>query len=110
MENYSSYIETLLNKIELSMYLENFKNNDLIDEEVILKLQNNDLEKIGISSMGHRIKIIDEIQKEKESKESIENSRLKSTENTESDKGPWGCVGWLLVVLIIVAIIAIIGI
>jgi hypothetical protein len=113
MDSNSYYIETLLNKIDLSIYLENFINNDLIDEEVILKLQNSDLEKIGISSMGHRIKINDEIQKRKEYKENIKNvnnTKLEDTEKTEPDKGPWGCVGWLLVVLIIIAIVVLIGI
>ena len=57
-------IQKWLLQIELSQYLENFKNND-IDENTLLKLTENDLKEIGINSLGHRKKLIQEIKKVK---------------------------------------------
>ena len=58
-------IETWLNNLELSEYIDIFK-EESIDMEILLELTSEDLKEIGINKLGHRkiiLKAISEIQK-----------------------------------------------
>jgi hypothetical protein len=115
MNNKYEYLETLLSKIEMTQYMDLFIKNDLIEEDVIKQLSENDLEKIGITSLGNRKKILGVISKpieteNKEEEEDTINEETSEGETEEKTGSPWKVVGWLLVVLLIIVIIASIGI
>jgi hypothetical protein len=119
MEGNHEYLEKLLSDVDLSEYSGFFISNDLIDEDVISKLGNNDLEKIGITSLGHRIKLLNAIKKHSEVIDDAKYTEdspgtkyvpINNSERNDTKNGPWKTVGWLLVVLIVIAIIALSGI
>ena len=51
-----------LQNLELEQYTEIFKNND-IDEQVLLHLTADNLKDIGITSLGHRMQILEAVSK-----------------------------------------------
>jgi hypothetical protein len=109
-----------LDKIEMSEYLDIFIQNDLIDENVLNTLNDNDLEKVGITILGHKKKLIMEFSKknediqsnysDKQKKSDYDSNKNTNSEENETSKSPWKIVGWLIVIVLIIIIIGAIGI
>lgn len=103
-----SEVERLLREIDLYEYVSNFEEHDINDMEVLASLTDDDLEKIGINSLGHRKKILVAAKKDnRESSTSTDTSTESQTYETPKQKsggGVWAFVGVLVAIVLIIII------
>ncbi len=108
-----SEVEILLREIDLHEYVSNFTEHDINDMEVLASLTDADLEKIGITSLGHRKKILVAAKKNGSgtpaSNATGAESQKVDTQTFEqpekkSGGGVWAFVGVLVAIVLIIII------
>jgi len=105
-------VENLLNSLNLPEYIPFFMGQDITETEVLATLSEEDLERIGVSSLGHRKKILLACKnKIDEERPTPEPSRSKSNYEEESHTSPkksgggiWAFVGVLIAIVLIIII------
>lgn len=108
-----SEVERLLQEIDLYEYVSNFEEHDINDMEVLASLTDDDLEKIGINSLGHRKKILVAAKKDNRENSTSTDTSTESqkvdaqtyeTPKQKSGGGVWAFVGVLVAIVLIIII------
>ena len=110
-------VRSWLQEIDLGQYEAIFSQNDIESRNVVASLTEDDLEKLGIDSLGHRKRLQAAIEKlrpkeptPRTPRQKEASTRANSPQTTSQDSGgPWKAVGWLLVILIVIVIISLLG-
>jgi hypothetical protein len=110
-------LSNLLGALSLTQYEDEFIENDLTSLDTLLMLDEQDLEKIGVTSLGHRKQIIAALNDLKPSPPAtakaeppIKTETIVIKEQASSSSGLWTFVGVLLIILLIIVIIGALGI
>jgi hypothetical protein len=109
-------LNNLLESLELTQYKANFIDNDLTTLKTLSLLNEQDLEKIGIESLGHRKQIMAALDEHKpsspitpETTSNVKSETIIVKEQSSSGSGVWTFVGILLIILLIIVIIGAMG-
>ncbi len=104
-------VDLFLEDIGLSEYSELMKENDITEVKILSELSEPDFEKIGISSLGHRKKILSSLREELNQDEiysPVPNQAELAPSYEDKKKGGggvWVVVGVLLAIVLIIIIV-----
>jgi hypothetical protein len=103
-------VDLFLESIGLSEYSELMKENDITEIKILSELSESDFEKMGISSLGHRKKLLsclrDQLKQDKETSTISETVLVPDdTDKKKGSGGIWAVVGVLIAIVLIIMIV-----